>query len=567
MSKMPAPQIDDVGFWVDEDIWGHRLYDEQTPRLTLLEFFGIYDYFYAKDPESCLVEPINAEGVSELVYRTHRRLHLRNILFNNPYLSATLEKTNLSEDQKWHYWLIKIHNYGAVQYQRDGEDIKSFERLEENAFELDPTRAQKICEFYYLKSRFEKFSDFAAVVDFLRVNAFEIDTNKRWSSKYVFPFGPDCFFDDLKVEAKKDKDDKSIHTVTSSSDRRFFGRTGELLYLMLCRSGQSTALNEGINRLIFDREANQWNQLVRVLQPFGMNSDLSDSTILKNQHPTSRKISPPYLPEQSSTDFTCLGEDWKNLFSCQMPNYDAIPHLERITGLHLVRYFLNRSCEVLGHEKPEMILEILAPRKTVVRDLASQSYYRNNSLSQRALKTFIDKQLQRNDAWQSALESGSGEQAFSVLNSVFKWKADPDKHSGSPEQILQSLLDAVLQRHKGHLYKTHNVYSKFIGLSSTRGSRRTRYTPTDDLLETLVLATVPKRLEFQSFLQELYRKYAIVIGDQQAQALIASSLADKEDFSRNAERLEQRLLSIGLLQRLSDACAYVINPYTGKVKV
>lgn len=566
MSKMPAPQIDDVGFWVDEDIWGHRLYDEQTPRLTLLEFLGIYDYFYKKDPESCLVEPLNDKGVSELVYRTHRRLHLRNILFNNPYVSATLERTNLSEEQKWHYWLVKIHNYGAVQYQRDGQEVKNFERLEENAFEVDPERAKSICEFYYLKSRFEKFSDFAAVVEFLRVNAFEVDTNKRWSSKYVFPFGPDCFFDDLKVEVKKDKDDKSIHTVTSGSDRRFFGRTGELLYLMLCRSGQTTALNEGLNGLIFNREKNQWNQLLCVLQPFGADGNKLDSTLLKNQHPTSHKISPPYLPEQSLPDFMCLGKDWGNLFDCQMPNYDVIPHLERITGLHLVRYFLNRSCEVLGGEKTEMVLEILAPRKTKIRDLASQSYYHNNSLSQRALKSFIYNRLQT-EAWSSAVASGSGEQAFSVLKSTFKWKADPEKYSDSPNKVLQSFIDDVTYRHKGHLHKTHNVYSKSIGLSSTRGSRRTRYTPTDDLLETLVLATVPQRLEFQSFLKELYRKYAIVIGDQQAQSLIDSNRADKEDFSRNAERLEQRLLSIGLLQRLSDACAYVINPYTGKVKV
>jgi hypothetical protein len=36
---------------------------------------------------------------------------------------------------------------------------------------------------------------------------------------------------------------------------------------------------------------------------------------------------------------------------------------------------------------------------------------------------------------------------------------------------------------------------------------------------------------------------------------------DRKAFQANARRLEQRLASLGLLRRLSDACAYVENPY------
>jgi len=35
------PKIDGVDFAVDEHIWGHRLYDEQLPHLTVLEFLGV----------------------------------------------------------------------------------------------------------------------------------------------------------------------------------------------------------------------------------------------------------------------------------------------------------------------------------------------------------------------------------------------------------------------------------------------------------------------------------------------------------------------------------------------
>ena len=35
------PEIRSVDFCVDENIWGHRLYDEQLPHLTVLEFLGV----------------------------------------------------------------------------------------------------------------------------------------------------------------------------------------------------------------------------------------------------------------------------------------------------------------------------------------------------------------------------------------------------------------------------------------------------------------------------------------------------------------------------------------------
>ncbi|PIQ28036.1 hypothetical protein COW36_06945 [bacterium (Candidatus Blackallbacteria) CG17_big_fil_post_rev_8_21_14_2_50_48_46] len=564
-NMMPSPRIEDVSFWVDETIWGHRLYDEQLPWLSLLEFLGIYDYFYAQEPKQCLAEPLDETGMSQLVYQAHRRLHIRNILFNNPYLKITLEQANLSDEQKWHYWLVKMHNHAAVQYCLNGQEVKEFESLQENAFEDEPEKAKEICEFYYLKSRFDNFKDFAILVDYFRSTALETDTNKRWSSKYIFPFGKDCFFDDLKVESTKDQKQKEITIVSSSSDRRFFGRTGELLYLMLCRSGKAEQIRKGLNQLIFERKDNQWNQLIQILQPFTKDSLKSDSLVFKNKHSVTSKVSPPYLPQSNLKEYIELGDDWVNLFNCSMPNYDVLPHLARITGLHLVIYFLNRACSTLGYESSQMVVEILAPRKTIIRDLASQSYYKNNGLSQQAVKSYIATQLESSD-WKEAVNNQNETQAIDFLVETFRWKIDKDCGS-TPEAILQTFQEDVLKRHKQHLQKVHSIYCKEIGLASTRGSLRTRYTPTDELLETLVLATVPERMEFQSFLAHLYQKYGLIIGDKQAEQFIQKNQADKADFSSNAERLEERLLSIGLLQRLSDACAYVINPYTGKGKL
>ena len=56
-------------------------------------------------------------------------------------------------------------------------------------------------------------------------------------------------------------------------------------------------------------------------------------------------------------------------------------------------------------------------------------------------------------------------------------------------------------------------------------------------------------------------KYRLVIGAREAEQVLPADEFDSSAFQDNARRLEQRLVSLGLLRRLSDACAYVENPY------
>ena len=67
--------------WVDEAIWGHRFYNEQLPWMVFLEFLNVFHYEDGKDRAF-----EEAGGLNTLKYRAAHRLHLRNILFNNPHL-------------------------------------------------------------------------------------------------------------------------------------------------------------------------------------------------------------------------------------------------------------------------------------------------------------------------------------------------------------------------------------------------------------------------------------------------------------------------------------------------
>ena len=582
IKRLPKPKSHskthrETEMWVDEAIWGHRLYDEQTPWLTLLEFLGIVQTQLERD--QAFIEPEN----HQLEYRSYSRLYLRNILFNNPFLEA-VNAEYPTEEERWQQWLTLMNdNCGGI----------------------------NTPNFSYLQERFIRFRDFLEVVRFLQSNAIEGDSNKRWTSKFVFPYGVNCLYEDLRISKN-----------SYSNDRRFFARNGELLYLMISRSSLKSDILTHLQNLgiIDNQQSSKWNKLVATLQP----NDHSDTK------PRGKDSSPPYLPYEHLDEFENLANDWINLFNCHLPDYDSLPHLVTITGVHLVIYLLKRAKAVLNNEddprfslesplhsqenllfksenlantneellnlttslnsqenpqlesdnfknkdnsklisqrssnnqdRPQLVLEIIAPKKTIIRDLASDAFLNNNNLSKRAVEHYI-KRLSQLPEWQTCLNSANSiEDALEIIKEEIYYKKDEIK-CNSTDELLEEIRLSAITRHKQHVGQFHSKWTKEIGLASSRGSRRTRYAPTDSLLKTLVLCCVPKRMEFQEFLDTLYQKYGFIIGEKQAIDMIQRKEADLEAFSDNAERLEQRLASLGLLKRLSDACAYVLNPYT-----
>lgn len=490
--------------WVDEAIWGHRLHDEQSPWLTFMEFLTVL--LAEHKAGRTLVEG----ALNSLSYRPQVQLKLRNIVFNNPHI-MTVEAEARSDEMAWSLWLDKMaQSAGGLEHP----------------------------DFSYLRDRFELFQDFAAVVKFLQGSAIEGTSNKRWSSKFVFPFGPSALYEDVSVSPKGG----------ISTDRRFFARTGEILYLMLCRSSRSADLRQKLVEKFLENPA-PYDGMVRALQ--------GEPQLARVERAGS------FLPCSSHPIFDQLAEDLLAILAMPIPAYDMIPHLVSVTGLNIILYQLDRSREVLERDPATIVCEIVSPRKTVVRDLSADSFQHNNMLPQQALERYI-RAATESPEWIAAVASDEPMlNAADILKKAFDWP-DPDESediADDPEQLVAKLVDRALTRHRQHVGKVHAIWARAIGLSSRRSSRRVRYAPTDRLLKTLVITCVERRIEFKDFLARLYDRYGIIIGDGQARAFVDSGNADQEDFSDNARRLEERLASLGLLKRLSDSCAYVESPF------
>src|SRR5260370_4095003 len=95
MISPPHPGDHNISPWLDEQIWGHRLWDSQSPWLLFLEFLTV--------AEACHREGrlLDERGLHyPLLFRPYQRLHLRNIIFNNKGLFQTAAR-HPDNDTAW----------------------------------------------------------------------------------------------------------------------------------------------------------------------------------------------------------------------------------------------------------------------------------------------------------------------------------------------------------------------------------------------------------------------------------------------------------------------------------
>jgi hypothetical protein len=504
----PIDKNPDPSMWVDEAIWGHRLYDEQTPWFVYLEFLNVVASAHERGE---LFSEVG--GYNRLAYRPAQRLYLRNILFNFP----------LAKMQE----IIRVEANNAERWERWREEM------------LAACQGIVNPEFGYLEHRFEHFDDFVEVIRLVHSCCLEMQSNKRWTSKFVFPFCKEALFEDLDRKAR-------------TNDRRFFGRTGELVYLMLCRASRGKELGELLEMRFLHDTPSLWGTIVKSLQP--------------ETEEGGKERPGGFLPWETHPCFDSLCEDLISLFSLDMPDADVTPLVVNMIGFHVMRYQQCVARDTIGAEQQSFyVAEIIAPRKTLVRELSINSYQSNNTASTQAVGAFVDA-IENSPEWTKACSSAAPYAACrEFLANTVLWPRKDDDYTWAQnsDDLLLYLRSAVRRRHAQHVGNVHRVYGKAVGFVSKRGTNRLRYSPSDSFLRSLVLANVPVRMELGELLKTLYARYDIVIGDKEAEEMLASrdEDMDKKAFQNNAERLEQRMGSVGLLRRLSDGCAYVINPY------
>ena len=564
-------------FRLEEIIWGHRLHDEQSGPMIALEFLNVLSNLSFKQFEKKSKQIVSDERPlgKILQYSSFRRLPLRTLIFNNPYL----EHINIDNDHNdpWNVWQSYYYQQSI-----DPKPGTNYYYLSEFQHVQGPWSIE------YLKTAFsqngqlsssESFRNFVSAIKLLRSSAFNIQSNKRWTSHFLFPWGKDCLF--AEIDSK------------GSSDKRFFGRSGELLYILLSYADRKEQLEDLITKKYLSTN-HDLNEVCKILQGPSLkkpNPYIEDYTSFINEKPLSNKGAegPILVTAALKRRSNLLCDDLISILSSSLPPEDLFTHFWRIIGLHLICYLYERAVEASSDqfysELPSgaeivneidllesfyFLCEIKAPRMTNIRHISQKNYTDNKSITTKAILTYISKFCDKEKRSLTDLSTDSNtpplETFLSALKKEFSINEKPMKEiaaGANIDNIEDIFTKMAKRRHTGHWGNVHHEYSKSIGLSSTTGSLSYRYCPTDDFIVTLILANVHSdRLLINDFLENLYTKYHLVIGFNGPKSL-RTQLNDS-DFKENIDRFKVRLKSLGMLDYLSDGYEFVNNSFHTK---
>ena len=513
--KVPASQnLGSVKLWCEYAIWGLLFYDDQSPWLAVIECLQIC--FYRKGQSLPLFEglAIGSKEHEPIVYGIELYGALRHLLFRDREALRIAETPSGDDRSMGRAWLETV-----------GRDHGNL-------------------ELGYLQQAFDSFRDFARAIELLRTAEIEAHTEKRWTSRHLLPLGPAMTFPDVSEQFKL--------------DRKFMRRTGEMLYLMLNRSARWAEVSELVGRRLLGIDG-VWNKLAhRLGGPPG--TAVTTSQI-------------GYLPMPSHPSYDLLAEDWIAILSLgNVPVENALDPLERVSGLMQVIYIVQRARDVMGDDAPAtapFFLDVVGgPGSNPLRKLSMNQYHRHRTLPLDATESFIDA-FEASDEWKAVLDSDAGaKEASDLLGKRFLWapRRSPDPDSLPDPGVQLAELRAEAQSTRGHhVGAALTNHGKQIGLLRAQRSSGTWYSPNDAFLEALVLANVTRPMEFSEFLNRLMVRYNIVIGAEEARAAFGVGSgplpAPHPDLKENERMLEERLRGLGFLERKSDDCAFVINPF------
>lgn len=496
--------------WIAEAIWGHRL-ERQPFSALLLEFLGMAEGMYR---QGRLLDPTRPGDNPE--YVASRCLQLRNLLFNNPRMEEILRNAQGSDEDGWKEWLRVMKTTASL-----GDRLAA--------------------DFSYLRERFDTFAELVSVVRLLRRITVDPGSERGWTMQFLYPIGPAALY-----EAILEKGDGFERT------RRVFTRTGEMAYLMLTRASEPlrTKIRE---RLVPSFESNtSRNRLVMRL----ISSPEPDRGEMKGG---------TYLPYKAHSAFDRMAEDVAAILGLNLPDQDAFQYLQPLLGLHLYLYGIETAFAWLGNQGlPPIICEILAPKSDLVRKAAVGSYLHNDGIGELAVRKFIDANVFSDPQLNKILTDDALDDVAKTdylaehLARTVSLKKRPE--TSDPRKMTEIFYGFARKLYRGGTADGLTGLATGCGLASKRATNRYRYAPTDELLRALVLANVTAPMEESAFLRHLHRRYRISIGPTEAKNEVLSYQFDETDFKKNRDRFGQHLVGMGLAQRKSDACTYVINP-------
>ncbi|MCY4543386.1 MAG: hypothetical protein OXB95_13495 [Rhodobacteraceae bacterium] len=521
MNALPVPEmaIGRTQMRVQEVMYGHRFVNDQEPYMIVLEALAVM-----ADKPLGTVRPSEMEHEA-FQYRIPHRRKLRFLLFQDRNLEKVWMDSEIRDVDKWRIWKERVN----IQW----EDSVNMQ---------PPPNGGIVDHFRYLNQPFE--NSLRQLRQYVRtLQAVELDAlnKRRWTSRFLAVTGPDMICADVRAQGGN-----------WSMDRRFFGRGGELVYLMLNRSPLADELRELVHGCFLNRD-DPLNRMAKALSdPF----EDSDS-----------KTQMGYLPYIRHRTYEQLAQDWRAILRLErLPKSHKFEPLVRITALNLTVFLAQLTQDHIkgnnigeSHGMP-LVMDFANGSDMLVRNCSKAIFNRQRKKAQIAVRKFVKRRANDSAEWKTAVELGHPKSANLALERLFAFKNEDSLRS--PESQLETLIKIATERKRNNMSNFLLPLTRNAGLVLAKPGIGTWLAMSDKGIIALVMTVGVHPMELRDFVARLYKRYGIVAGPAEARKAFDQLPINIKRFETNLAALEERMSRLSLTRRLSDDCAFISNPYT-----
>ncbi|MCM3364225.1 hypothetical protein ACTQ5K_08770 [Niallia sp. Sow4_A1] len=423
--------------------------------------------------------------------------------------------------------------------------------------------------------------------------------NRSWYATMLFPLHESLLYFELRTNKQSKK---------TAFERNFFARGGELYYLMITYGTENDIeLRKKIEsrlKSIMRQNKSITGVVDRICENLGddykidLKHPQNPATLIKD--PSLEGIIPNYktreypkLPDNNLEIYHHFAVELNALLQLDIDLYELFGLLTSLICFQLHRYMLYQA-EKESEQQNIYFIDCLDGQDSHVKRLAQDSHSKHETSIQKRFDAYTEVRLSKLLPEETAVEklrewkekagqsqAKKEEDRYEEFLKQIEYKSvhgtkkkaliqaiqNPDE-----QQAIKMLKLKIIEFSRDELAKKQLPITRTLardgGFITTGPGVRARYVLSDQFLCSLVYATLEQaeKMDFHDFMVELYERYNIVIGTEEAKR---SGLYEREgvnlrSFENNEKKLRQKLKQNGLLQEYSDATALIRNPYMAK---
>ncbi len=434
-----------------------------------------------------------------------------------------------------------------------------------------------------------------------------VEVSRSWFAKSLFPAHEGLLFWEAlrKGATKKHQGHVDEDTPAAELDedmqlnaRNFFARGGEIYYLILSAGTQSRPeQREYIEQRLRDllTEANPTiGRLANTIDTTWRRVCQEDGDGVPEDGESEFHLG--WLPHQDCQLYREIASDLETLLRARLDPLETLDLFAHLICFHLLVYIYHRAqpaeqdlCgggDCVNRRRPTMLVDCLEGQSPHLRRASSSLYKELEQLQLERARSYVRERVRlwvdemanygdfvENLAFTAEKHFNVGSLHKASLTGYEKaaegLKARFRRGEIGVEEFVRSyssvLEDLLVQRFRKQFLGVHRKLARSIGFVLPARGTSQRYVLGDTILKAIVLANVPpkERLEYEFFLQRIYDRYGLVIGQRQARTsgLYERRPINIEYYNANMSALQTKLRNAWLLEEYSDATALVVNGF------